>query len=38
VQRLSLELGHPVTVPDDAVYAGAIGAALLAWEHRSESE
>ncbi len=37
VQRLSEELGHPVIVPHDAVYAGAIGAALLAWEHRSES-
>jgi len=34
VQRLSEELGHPVIVPKDAVYAGAIGAALLAWEHR----
>jgi predicted CoA-substrate-specific enzyme activase len=33
-QRLSRELGHPVIVPRDAVYAGAIGAALLAWEHR----
>lgn len=34
VQRLSAELGCPVIVPHDAVYAGAIGAALLAWEHR----
>lgn len=34
VQRLSGELGHPVIVPQDAVFAGAIGAALLAWEHR----
>jgi predicted CoA-substrate-specific enzyme activase len=34
VQRLSAELGYPVLVPHDAVYAGAIGAALLAWEHR----
>ena len=34
VQRLSGELGHPVIVPKDAVYAGAIGAALLAWEHQ----
>ena len=33
VQKLSKELGHPVIVPHDAVYAGAIGAALLAWEH-----
>jgi len=31
-RRLSDELGLPVTVPRDAVYAGAIGAALLAWE------
>lgn len=38
VQRLSSGLGHPVIVPQDAVYAGAIGAALLAWEHRNESE
>jgi (R)-2-hydroxyacyl-CoA dehydratese activating ATPase len=34
VQRLAAELGHPVIVPPDAVYAGAIGAALLAWEYR----
>jgi (R)-2-hydroxyacyl-CoA dehydratese activating ATPase len=33
-RRLSAELGHPVIVPEDAVYAGALGAALLAWEHR----
>jgi activator of 2-hydroxyglutaryl-CoA dehydratase len=38
VQRLSKELGHPVIVPHDAIYAGAIGAALLAWEHRGETE
>jgi activator of 2-hydroxyglutaryl-CoA dehydratase len=37
-QRLSAELGHQVIVPDDAVYAGAIGAALLAWEHREEEK
>jgi activator of 2-hydroxyglutaryl-CoA dehydratase len=37
-KRLSLELGHPVIVPHDAVYAGAIGAALLAWEHRDKKE
>jgi predicted CoA-substrate-specific enzyme activase len=35
VHRLSDELGCPVIVPHDAIYAGAIGAALLAWEHRS---
>ncbi len=34
VERLARELGFPVIVPADAVYAGAIGAALLAWEHR----
>jgi activator of 2-hydroxyglutaryl-CoA dehydratase len=36
-QRLSEELGLPVIVPHDAIYAGAIGAALLAWEHREET-
>ena len=35
--RLSRELGHPVIVPRDAIYAGAIGAALLAWESREET-
>lgn len=34
VRRLSAELGYSVIVPEDAVYAGAIGAALLAWKHR----
>jgi predicted CoA-substrate-specific enzyme activase len=38
VQKLSKELGHPVIVPHDAVYAGAIGAALLAWEHQQEQK
>jgi predicted CoA-substrate-specific enzyme activase len=38
VKRLGLELGYPVIVPKDAVYAGAIGAALLAWEqHKDEN-
>ena len=37
VQKLGEELLLPVIVPQDAVYAGAIGAALLAWEHRKES-
>jgi predicted CoA-substrate-specific enzyme activase len=37
-KRLSLELGYPIIVPHDAVYAGAIGAALLAWEHRDKKE
>lgn len=36
VEKLSKELGCPVIVPHDAVYAGAIGAALLAWVHRVE--
>jgi predicted CoA-substrate-specific enzyme activase len=36
VQRLSRELGHAVIVPHDAIYAGAFGAALLAWEHQAE--
>ena len=38
VQKLSKELENPVIVPHDAVYAGAIGAALLAWEHPRETE
>jgi (R)-2-hydroxyacyl-CoA dehydratese activating ATPase len=33
-ERLSQELGIPVIVPEDAVFAGALGAALLAWENR----
>ena len=37
VRRLSEELGFPVIVPNNAIYAGAIGAALLAWEHREEA-
>jgi predicted CoA-substrate-specific enzyme activase len=37
VHRLSEELGFPIIVPHDAIYAGAIGAALLAWEHRSST-
>jgi (R)-2-hydroxyacyl-CoA dehydratese activating ATPase len=32
-ERLSQEIGYPVIVPQDAVYAGALGAALLAWEN-----
>jgi predicted CoA-substrate-specific enzyme activase len=36
VEKLTKDLGCPVIVPHDAVYAGAIGAALLAWEHRVE--
>lgn len=30
--RLGNALGYPVMVPPDAVYAGALGAALIAWE------
>jgi (R)-2-hydroxyacyl-CoA dehydratese activating ATPase len=33
-ERLSAGIGHPVIVPEDAVFAGALGAALLAWENR----
>jgi (R)-2-hydroxyacyl-CoA dehydratese activating ATPase len=33
-ERLSAEIGHRVIVPEDAVFAGALGAALLAWENR----
>jgi len=33
VLRVSAEIGYPVVVPEDAVYAGALGAALIAWEH-----
>jgi predicted CoA-substrate-specific enzyme activase len=36
-ERISCELGHTVIVPQDAIYAGAIGAALLAWENRAKS-
>lgn len=38
VQRLAREIGHPMIVPYDAVYAGALGAALLAWEHRDREK
>lgn len=37
VQKLGKELGFPVIVPDDALYAGALGAALLAWAHLEEN-
>ncbi|MDD1691425.1 MAG: acyl-CoA dehydratase activase [Methanoregula sp.] len=37
-QKLEEELHQPVIVPKDAIYAGAIGAALLAWEHRNIPE
>ncbi|MEI6294346.1 MAG: acyl-CoA dehydratase activase [Methanomicrobiales archaeon] len=36
VKRLGREIGYPVIVPPDAIYAGAIGAALLAWEHLAQ--
>lgn len=36
VQRISCELGSAVTVPHDAIYAGAIGAALLTLEQCNE--
>ena len=34
VARLEAELRQKVVVPGDGIYAGALGAALLAWEHR----
>jgi len=34
VKRLGEEIGYTLIVPQNAIYAGAIGAALLAWEHR----
>nr|WP_319377538.1 acyl-CoA dehydratase activase [uncultured Methanoregula sp.] len=37
-RRLEKELGLVVTVPRDAVFAGALGAALLAWEKRESPE
>ena len=33
VQKLGEELHQPVIVPKDAIYAGALGAALMAWDH-----
>jgi (R)-2-hydroxyacyl-CoA dehydratese activating ATPase len=35
-RKLGEELGHTVIVPHDAVYAGALGAALMAWEHKEK--
>lgn len=32
VERISSAIGHPIIVPQDALYAGALGAALLVWE------
>jgi activator of 2-hydroxyglutaryl-CoA dehydratase len=34
VARLEAELRQNIVVPKDGIYAGALGAALLAWEHR----
>jgi predicted CoA-substrate-specific enzyme activase len=38
VTRLETELRQKVVVPDDGIYAGALGAALLAWEYRLPEE
>ena len=38
VIRLETELRQKVVVPEDGIYAGALGAALLAWEHRLPPE
>ena len=38
VARLENELRQMVVVPRDGIYAGALGAALLAWEHRLPAE
>jgi activator of 2-hydroxyglutaryl-CoA dehydratase len=35
VLKLARELGLPVTVPPDAVFAGAIGAVLIAYRNMS---
>jgi (R)-2-hydroxyacyl-CoA dehydratese activating ATPase len=37
-QKLGEELRRPVIVPRDASYAGALGAALMAWDHLNSSE
>jgi len=37
-QKLGEELHQPVIVPRDAIYAGALGAALMAWDHRKTVE
>ncbi len=37
-QKLGEELHQPVIVPQDAIYAGALGAALMAWDHNNSSE
>nr|WP_321351140.1 acyl-CoA dehydratase activase [uncultured Methanoregula sp.] len=38
VRKLETELGLKITVPKDAVFAGALGAALIAWEKRESPE
>ena len=38
VTRLETELGQKVVVPKDGIYAGALGAALIAWDHRLPAE
>jgi predicted CoA-substrate-specific enzyme activase len=36
VARLKKMLGHEILVPKDAVFAGALGAALIAWDNAGE--
>ena len=36
--KLGGELGFPLVVPENSVYAGAIGAALVAWDYREKQE
>jgi predicted CoA-substrate-specific enzyme activase len=38
VEKLSEELHMPVIVPEDSVYAGGLGAALVAWDNRGTGE
>jgi predicted CoA-substrate-specific enzyme activase len=37
-QKLGEELHQPVIVPGDAIYAGALGAAMIAWDHREKAQ
>ena len=35
--KIGEEIGFPVIVPDDSIYTGALGAALLAWDWKREN-
>ncbi len=35
--KIGEEMGFPVIVPDDSIYTGALGAALLAWDWKREN-